>query len=155
MKNIFCRELRLAGFLGLSAAFFILSTGCKKTTDVAVNSQNDLSNAMGDKPTLNGFKKAVLNADVTGYGAVHIDANLHNAWGMSASDEGEIWVSAADGGVSFVYNVVGDDLMPAVTIPSHQAGVPGNPTGNIYNETPDFVIPGTGEPSEFLFASED
>src|SRR5258706_4527568 len=74
---------------------------------------------------------------------------------MSASDEGEIWVSAADGGVSFVYNAVGDNLKTPINIPSHQANVPGNPTGNIYNGTTDFLITGTGTPSEFIFASED
>ena len=70
----------------------------------------------------------------------HINPNLHNAWGMAVSSGGGIWVSAADGGVSYVYNDKGKQLIPPVTIPSHVAGAPGNPTGQVYNETTDFVI---------------
>jgi uncharacterized protein (TIGR03118 family) len=44
--------------------------------------------------------------------------------------------------------------LPPVTIPSHKAGVHGNPTGNIYNPTTDFIIPGTAAPAKFIFADE-
>jgi uncharacterized protein (TIGR03118 family) len=122
----------------------------------AINAQSNISDAQQNlSPSLSGFKEIVLTANKSFYKPLRIDKKLLNAWGMSASDEGEIWVSAADGGVSFVYSKSGGHLMPPVSIPSHEANVPGNPTGNIYNETSDFVIPGTGETSEFIFASED
>ena len=54
-----------------------------------------------------------------------------------------------------MYNNKGRQLIPPVAIPSHVANTPGNPTGNIYNETKDFEVAGTGLPAEFLFASED
>lgn len=156
MKNNLCRDLRLPGFLFCLLAFLILSAGCKKMADAGVSAQNNLSDAQqSEANAFNGFKTVILNANKPSYHPLHIQHRLLNAWGMSASDEGEIWVSAADGGVSFVYNQAGDNLMPPVSIPSHEANVPGNPTGNIYNETPDFVIPGTNEPAEFIFASED
>ncbi|HYK47606.1 MAG TPA: TIGR03118 family protein [Parafilimonas sp.] len=152
MKNILYRNLRIC-LLPVMLSSLIVS--CKKMSDVAANQSNVSDMQIGSDLKLTGFKTAVLNANKASYGPVHIDKNLHNAWGMSASDEGEIWVSAADAGLSFVYNVVGDNLMPPVNIPSHKMNVPGNPTGNIYNESSDFVIPGTKDPAEFLFASED
>ena len=71
------------------------------------------------------------------------------------SPGGTFWVSAADGGVSFVYDQTGIQVIPAVNIPSHLKNAHGNPTGQIFNGTADFVIPGTGEPAKFIFASED
>lgn len=131
-------------------AFIIVITGCKKYDASPLSTQSQSSADV----SLDGFTIVNLVANTSEFGAFRIDKKLKNAWGMSA-DEGEIWVSAADGGVTFVYDKTGKHLMPKVTIPSHEQNVPGNPTGNVYNETEDFVIPGTGEPAEFIFASED
>lgn len=133
--------------------FFILAgTGCKKSNDFSssLNAQTDATSLAA-----HSIQRVNLVANKAVYNPLHIDHNLVNAWGMSASDEGDIWVSAADGGVSFVYNKKGGHEMPPVSIPSHELNTPGNPTGNTYNETEDFIIPGTGEKAEFLFASED
>lgn len=134
-------------------SFFILNESCKKTQDAASLQSNTISDATAGN--LGGFRQLTLTANTQGYHAVRIVPNQLNAWGMSASDEGVIWVSAADGGVSYVYSKGGAQLMPPVNIPSHSANKPGNPTGNIYNETTDFVVAGTNLPAEFLFASED
>jgi len=136
-------------------SFFILNTSCKKTQDLSSLSGSNSSDAQLAPAGLGGFRQLTLTANTQGYHAVRIVPNQHNAWGMSASDEGEIWVSAADGGLSYVYNNRGLQTMPPVHIPSHISGAPGNPTGNIYNETPDFLVSGTNLPAEFLFASED
>lgn len=133
---------------------FVITTNpsCKKSdlrpATAAVSSQTN------DEVSLNGFKVVSLVANKAAFGAPRIDHNLENAWGMSADDEGEIWVSANETGLSFVYGLTGQHLMPPVSIPSHDAGVPGNPTGNIYNETSDFIIPGTNTTAEFIFAEE-
>lgn len=135
-------------------SLFMLTAGCKKMQDASV-AGNTVSDAQAASSTFGGFKQLVLTANTGGYHALRINSNQHNAWGMSASDEGSIWVSAADGGVSYVYNNRGLELIPPVSIPSHIANSPGNPTGNIYNVTQDFMVAGTGLPAEFLFASED
>ncbi|MBV9963146.1 MAG: TIGR03118 family protein [Parafilimonas sp.] len=155
--KIVLRHIYMPWLLGL-ISFTIMNTGCQKTTDnAAAHKQNDVSNSNAklSASALGGFTQLTLTANTQGYHAVRLAPNQHNAWGMSASDEGGIWVSAADGGVSYVYNNRGVQLIPPVSIPSHIAGAPGNPTGNIYNGTSDFMVNGTGLPAEFLFASED
>jgi uncharacterized protein (TIGR03118 family) len=104
---------------------------------------------------LGNFSQVNLNANRPGYHALHINENLKNAWGLSASPGGTFWISAADGGVSYIYNGLGVQPIPPVAIPSHIKGMPGNPTGQIFNGTPDFIITQNGKPAVFLFASED
>ncbi len=97
-----------------------------------------------------------LVGDNDEYAPTFIDPLLVNAWGLAFSDEGEIWVSAAETGMSAIYDENGNTLMPSVTIPGGgpDAGA-GNPTGMVYNSTQSFVIPETGEVSEFIFATEN
>ncbi|MEO8712904.1 MAG: TIGR03118 family protein [Parafilimonas sp.] len=152
MKTIHKHTYMLCSLIILS--FFILTAGCKKMQDASV-AGTTVSDAQATSSALGGFKQLVLTANKAGYHALRINSNLHNAWGMSASDEGGIWVSSADGGVSYVYNNRGVQQIAPVNIPSHIANSPGNPTGNIYNATEDFMVAGTGLPAEFLFASED
>src|SRR5258706_4184229 len=121
MKNTLYRDLRFTPIPLILLAFLIAAAGCKETTDATVNAQTNISDAQQTVfSSFTGFKEVILNANKVSYGAIHIDNELLNAWGMSASDEGEIWVSAADGGVSFVYNAVGDNLKNPINIPSHQ-----------------------------------
>jgi uncharacterized protein (TIGR03118 family) len=152
MKKFTDHSRQLFNYVAIVLLFAAVNTACKKydaspaTSAVSVESDNAVS--------LNGFKQVNLVADKAVFGAARIDHNLQNAWGMSADDEGEIWVSANETGLSFVYGPTGQHLLPPVLIPSHDANVPGNPTGNIYNSTSDFIIPGTNTPAEFVFAEE-
>jgi uncharacterized protein (TIGR03118 family) len=149
------RHNYVPGFL-IIGSLFLLATSCQKMTDNSLAAkQNNISDALAAPSALGGFKQVTLTANTQGYHALRISSNLHNAWGMAASSGGGIWVSAADGGVSYVYNNRGQELIPAVNIPSHIAGSRGNPTGQVYNTTTDFVIAGTGNAAKFLFASED
>ncbi len=153
MKTLY-RGFYIPGVLVIVISFLLVNTGCTKTPDaVPANDQNvaDASAAL----SLGNFQQLNLNANTSGYHAIRINPKLNNAWGMAVSDGGGIWVSAADGGVSYVYNDRGKQLIPPVTIPSHVPGETGNPTGQVYNRTTDFVIPGTGNPARFIFASED
>jgi uncharacterized protein (TIGR03118 family) len=155
MKTVL-RHNYVPGFLIIISSL-VLATSCQKMTDnsLAAKQNSDAQTSPSSPSTFGSFVQLTLTANTQGYHALRISPNQHNAWGMSASDEGGIWVSAADGGVSYVYNNRGVQLLPPVNIPSHVAGTPGNPTGNIYNETEDFTVAGTGLPAEFLFASED
>ncbi|MEP6514223.1 MAG: hypothetical protein ABJA79_10155, partial [Parafilimonas sp.] len=157
MKKSTQGSLHLTGSFLILFFLLIVNAGCKKSSNaVATNSQTSDALRTGSSTShLDGFKTVILNANKSSYGAFRINPKLLNAWGMSASDEGEIWVSAADGGVSFVYDKTGAQTKSPVHIPSHDANTPGNPTGNLYNGTTDFIIPGTNTPSEFIFASED
>ena len=149
MKKIMYQHLPLSSSFIL-LFFLFLSAGCKKSDSFSsLNAQNQSS------LSAQAIQRVDLVANKSIYGALHIDHNLLNAWGMSADDEGNIWVSAADGGISYVYNKKGGHEMPPISIPSHEANTAGNPTGNTYNETDDFIIWGTGEKAELLFASED
>jgi uncharacterized protein (TIGR03118 family) len=133
----------------------MINTSCTKMQDAVSASDQAVSDATAKSLHLGNFLRVNLTANNYNYFATNINGRLHNAWGMSASPGGTFWISAADGGVSFVYNNRGEQKIPAVTIPSHIPGVPGNPTGNIFNATPDFIIPGTGSTAKFIFASED
>jgi len=137
MKKTIYANLQTAGLLFLLCCIFL---SCKK-----------------HDPTipLSGYQQINLVASKAVFGAARVDYNLLNAWGLSADDEGEIWVSAADAGLSFVFDKTGAQKMPPVFIPSHVPKEPGAPTGNVYNETEDFIVPNSGEPAEFIFASED
>lgn len=152
MKNFIKAKHHFVPVILVFLTLLIVSAGCKKY-DASPSIQSQTSSDI----SLNGYKIVKLVADKDEFHALRVDHNLHNAWGMSSDDEeAEIWVSAADGGVSFVYDQTGKHIMPPVIIPSHEKGARGNPTGNVYNNTDeDFVIPGTGEPAEFIFASED
>ncbi len=157
MKNSILRNLRLTDFFFISGCFLLIATGCQKTTDVsAINAKTSTSDVQENSGySLGNFTRVVLNANKTGYNALHVNPRLHNAWGMSVSPGGTFWVSAADGGLSFVYDKTGMQVIPAVAIPSHLKNAPGNPTGQIFNGTTDFIIPGTGSTAKFIFASED
>ena len=154
MKTLY-RDRHIPGLLIIVLALFVISSGCTKTSDAVATSQENVSDAQATTASFGPFVQVNLNANKPGYRAPRINPKLHNAWGLSASPGGTFWISAADGGVSFVYNNKGAPIIPAVTIPSHLPGSQGNPTGNIYNPTTDFLIPGTGAPSKFIFASED
>ena len=157
MKNSIVRNLRLMDLLLIVGCFLLLITGCQKTTDAsAINATTSTSDVQENSGySLGNFAKVILNANRTGYNALHINPRLHNAWGMSESPGGTFWISAADGGVSFVYDKTGTAVISPVHIPSHEKNVPGNPTGQIFNGTADFVIPGTGATAKFIFASEN
>ena len=81
------------------------------------------------------------------------DTTLHNAWGVAVGPL-TFWVSSEGGGISEVYtgDVNGSPLVKnplEVTIPG------GEPTGQVFNNTTDFVVSsgGASGPAFFIFAS--
>lgn len=82
------------------------------------------------------------------------DTDLVNAWGMSHPPGGPLWVSDNGTDVSTLYTgaVSGTPVQKApltVDIPG------GAPTGQVFNGTNGFVVPGTGMPALFIFAGEN
>lgn len=114
---------------------------------------------------------AVAAADVEGHyvtrnlvsdgtiAADHVDANLVNAWGLTALPATPWWVADNGTGVATLYDQAGvaqpQPKPLVVALPG--AGAPAAPTGAASNATCDFVITldGTTAPARFLFASED
>jgi uncharacterized protein (TIGR03118 family) len=98
-----------------------------------------------------------FQSDIPGV-AQHVDPNLVNPWGMSVSGNGTIWVSDNGTGVSTLYHQDGTAAPLVVEIPkaARNRGI-GNPTGQVFNGTPFFLVTknGNSAPAFFIFVSED
>jgi uncharacterized protein (TIGR03118 family) len=86
--------------------------------------------------------------------ARHRDPSLVNAWGLSHGPNTPLWVSDNGTDVSTLYAKSGASgkLMKVpltVKIPR------GAPTGQVFNTTKGFHVPGTGKPALFIFDSEN
>ena len=88
-----------AGWLFLMASL-VTAPGCRK-----------------NPKELKDFNQVNLVANNDEYAATRIDPRFLNAWGMSFSPGGTIWVSVANTGLSEVWDKAGNIKLPAVTIP--------------------------------------
>src|SRR6478672_8165064 len=86
--------------------------------------------------------------------AAHTDANLVNAWGLTATSSSPWWVANNGTGTSTLYN--GDGVAQFGPTPL-VVGVPNAPTGAVANPTNDFVVSSGGASGKavFIFATED
>ena len=97
------------------------------------------------------YAQTNLVSDIPGL-ALHTDAQLKNPWGISFSPTSPFWVSDAGTGVSTLYNASGVKQALVVTIPGPGGGVPGVPTGQVFNNAASFQLP-NGANATFIFAS--
>jgi uncharacterized protein (TIGR03118 family) len=146
--------LRSGARLGAS-----LSTAVALATLAACGDSGD-NNLVVTPITNTTFVQRNLVADIASFGAVTIDPNLVNAWGLAFGPDGSLWVANNGSGTATFYSQAGQKLQPTVAIPSATAGQPGVPTGTIYNTSADFVVPGTGAgpalgAAQLIFAGED
>ena len=88
-------------------------------------------------------------------GAAHTDTNLVNGWGISYSPTGPFWVSSNGAGKSTIYDGTGATVIPAVNIPAAGGGANRPVTGQVFNSTTGFLMPGTATKSVFIFVNED
>src|SRR5438105_5628499 len=105
----------------------------------------------------NSYTQTNFQSDIPGV-AQHVDPNLVNPWGITASPTGTIWVSDNGTGVSTLYNQDGTAVSLVVTIPTSARNKDGgNPTGIVLNNTQFFQVTknGTSAPAIFIFVSED
>ncbi|GHO88110.1 hypothetical protein KSZ_61160 [Dictyobacter formicarum] len=109
------------------------------------------------------FQQTNLVSDIPGV-ARFTDPNLVNSWGISHSPKGPWIVSDNGTGVATSYLgngkafPVGNPLVITIPPPRNSpAGTKATPTGNVFNNTDDFVISenGRSRPSKFIFATED
>ncbi len=145
MKSTFQRVANFSLASSFAVAIFLTAgTGCKKS-----------DNSM--PPTsVTTYDEVKLVSDQSDSGAAQTDPNLVNPWGIAIGSSGAFWISANHTGTSTIYDRTGATLLAAVKIPApgNPAGG-GAPTGIVFNSTTDFVISLTGEPSKFIFATED
>jgi uncharacterized protein (TIGR03118 family) len=94
-----------------------------------------------------GYVQQNLVSDLPGV-ANHTDPNLVNPWGLTFNATSPIWVSDNGGGQSTLYTGAGVAQSLVVTIPGTAAGVPGAPTGVVFNGGADF------KGDRFIFATE-
>jgi uncharacterized protein (TIGR03118 family) len=102
----------------------------------------------------NDFQQVNLVANNSSYGAVTVDPNLRNGWGIAFASSGPAWVSANGAGLSTIYNAAGGILRAPVTIPTMGASTGGSPTGQAFNATTGFKL-SNGNPARFIFVGED
>jgi uncharacterized protein (TIGR03118 family) len=100
-----------------------------------------------------GFQQTNLVSDQSGK-AVFTDPNLVNAWGMSHGPNTPVWVSDNGADVSTLYRGAVDGL-PVSAVPLVVSIPGGAPTGQVFNDTTGFTVPGTTSPALFIFAGED
>lgn len=112
------------------------------TATAAVTTTYTQTNLVADIP---GFVPAPLN----------IDPNLLNGWGLAMDPAGDLAVAANHSGMDIFYDNTGAATLPAIQIPAVDGSFPGAPSGQVYNPTNWFVIPGTTDPAKFIFSTED
>jgi len=118
---------------------------------IAILSGCGSSSSSGPSPTV--VTQANLVSDQAG--AAHTDANLVNGWGISYGPGGPFWVSCNGTGKTAIYDGTGATVIPAVNIPAAGGGANGPVTGQVFNSTTGFLMPGTATKSVFIFVNED
>jgi uncharacterized protein (TIGR03118 family) len=127
------------GFLLAGLCFVFVIASCKKN-----------KNEVKDQD----FQDIRLVASQSTYGASRVDPNFANGWGIAFSPTGNAWISAEASGTTVIYDKTGAQVLNAVTIPSASATTGGAASGQVFNSTSDFVIPGSTA-AKFIFAGTD
>jgi uncharacterized protein (TIGR03118 family) len=106
--------------------------------------------------TVSGYQQTNLVSDIAGKAQV-TDSNLVNPWGISFSSTSPIWVSDQGTGKSTLYGVspsnTATKVALTVTIPTIGSSTPTGPTGQVFNSTKQFTLPGPkgSVASSFIF----
>ncbi len=116
--------------------------------------------------TASGFADTALVSDKVGVVATTttIDANLSNPWGVAIATGLPFWIADNNSNLSTLYSGTGAIETDSITgsnevgiaIPASAAGVPANPTGQVYNGGGGFLIPTSAgqESALFIFDGE-
>jgi uncharacterized protein (TIGR03118 family) len=113
-----------------------------------------LASSLGCAAHASTYLQTDLVSDIPGF-AQTTDPNLINPWGVSHTPNSPFWVSDQGTGVATLYNVpAGGTVSQAplvVSMPTTGAG-PQGPTGQVFNPTTSFAVPG-GSAATFIFAN--
>ncbi len=102
-----------------------------------------------------GYVQENLVSDQPGVAKL-TDPQLVNAWGMSRGPNTPVWVSDNGADVTTLYNgaVPGNPESPVAKVLT--VSIPGGaPTGQVFNDTSAFLLPGTTTAARFIFLGED
>jgi len=112
-------------------------------------------------------KSPLTDSNGISHTPAHVDPNLLNPWGLTASSTSPFWVSDNGAGVATLYDMAGAPraLVVSIPAPGDPLGKKGTPTGAVFNIAQAqgaFEISGvkldgtpTKAPATFLFATED
>jgi uncharacterized protein (TIGR03118 family) len=109
-------------------------------------------------------KNPLTDSNGISHTPAHVDPNLQNAWGLTASATSPFWVADNNAGVSTLYDFAGIARSLVVSIPAPPPADPlgrdGTPTGVVFNIAQSagaFKISkgSVTAPALFLFATED
>ena len=106
------------------------------------------------------FSATSLISDTAGTGALSVDPNLVNAWGIAFGPTSPAWVANNHTESSTLYDGNGKAQPAAaplvVALPDSPAGVSFDPTGIVFNGSTDFVVSAAGKtgPARFIFDGE-
>jgi uncharacterized protein (TIGR03118 family) len=160
MEKIFIRTLNLG--CAIACMLFVI-TGCQKnietpakkiTAEATTTTTSTSTEESSAKNPLKDFVQVNLVGDNNDFHPARIDPNLINGWGMAFAPSGPDWISAEGTGLSVIYNTLGNDVRPPVTIPSPGSATGGHPTGVVFNGTTGFKLP-NGNPARFIFVGTD
>jgi uncharacterized protein (TIGR03118 family) len=101
-----------------------------------------------------GYTQENLVSDQPGVAQL-TDPQLVNAWGMSRGPNTPVWVSDNGADVTTLYNgaVPGNPESPVAKVLT--VSIPGGaPTGQVFNNTSAFLLPGTTTAARFIFIGE-
>src|ERR1035438_6202475 len=127
---------------------------------------SSVSGSQMAQQTTSGFTDTALVSNSVGVVATTttIDANLSNPWGLVTAPGLPFWIADNNRNLASLYSGTGQIETNAVTgssntgiaIPASAAGVPANPTGQVYNGNGGFLIPTSNgqETALFIFSGE-
>lgn len=124
-------------------SFLILASGCKKKSSSTTTSSGP------------DFNVVYLVADVGTYTGARIDTSLINAWGIAISPTGKIWVSSSGKDLTTIYDGTGATLIAPIKIPFEGTRSSHGPTGTVFNNTLEFIIPADNTASKFIYVNLD
>jgi uncharacterized protein (TIGR03118 family) len=124
------------------------------------------SGGQGIPPAAAGFTDTALVSNRTGVVATSktMDANLENPWGLALGPNMPVWIADNRNNLSTLYTGIGANETQSVTgsasvgvaLPASAAGIPANPTGQVYNGNGGFLVPTSygQESALFIFDGE-
>jgi uncharacterized protein (TIGR03118 family) len=116
----------------------------------ACGGSDDNNNNTPPASTAGTFKETVLVSDGS-VAAPHVDPNLKNGWGIANNPKATFWVSDNNTQKSSLYDGNGVVQSLVVSIPPAASGKLANPTGMLFNSTPDFSITANGKTANAVF----
>lgn len=156
-------EAKVSPYLMIGVVCSLSIAGCGGGGGSAVSSGG--SSMLTQAPTTT-ISDTVLVTSNTGLVATvtTIDANLSNPWGLVTAPGLPFWVADNNSNLATLYSGTGVIQTGEITgssdigiaLPASTAGVPANPTGQVYNGTGGFMIPTASgqETALFIFDGE-